>query len=38
MPQYKPPGAVLSQRLDAEADERYAEGQHAGETATRTSA
>lgn len=32
MPQYKPPGAVLSQRLDAEADERYAEGQHAGET------
>ena len=32
MPQYKPAGAALSKRLDAEADERYAEGQHAGET------
>jgi hypothetical protein len=32
MPQYKPPGAALSKRLDAEADELYAEGQHAGET------
>jgi hypothetical protein len=32
MPQYKPAGAALAKRLDAEADERYAEGQHAGET------
>ena len=32
MPQYKPTGAALSKRLDAEADELYAEGQHAGET------
>ena len=32
MPQYKPTGAALSKRLDAEADERYAEGQYAGET------
>jgi hypothetical protein len=32
MPQYKPAGAALSKRLDAEADERYAEGEYAGET------
>jgi hypothetical protein len=32
MPQYKPTGAALAKRLDAEADERYAAGQHAGET------
>ena len=32
MPQYKPTGEARSKRLDAEADERYAEGQHAGET------
>ena len=32
MPQYKPTGEALSKRLDVEADERYAEGQHAGET------
>lgn len=32
MPQYKPAGAALAKRLDAEADARYAEGQHAGET------
>jgi len=32
MPQYKPTGAELSKRLDAEADKRYAEGQYAGET------
>ena len=35
-PQYMPntsrPGAALAKRLDAEADARYAEGQHAGET------
>ena len=32
MPQYKPAGAALAKRLDKEADARYAEGQHAGET------
>ena len=32
MPQYKPAGAALAKRLDSEADARYAEGQHAGET------
>jgi hypothetical protein len=32
MPQYKPAGAALSKQLDREADARYAEGQHAGET------
>jgi len=32
MPQYMPTGEALSKRLDAEADERYAQGQHAGET------
>jgi hypothetical protein len=32
MPQYKPTGEALAKRFDAEADERYAEGQHAGET------
>ena len=32
MPQYKPTGEALSKKLDTEADERYAEGQHAGET------
>jgi hypothetical protein len=32
MPQYEPTGEALAKKLDAEADERYAEGQHAGET------
>jgi hypothetical protein len=32
MPQYKPTGAALSKRLDAQADELYASGQEAGET------
>jgi hypothetical protein len=33
MPQYKPAGAALSKRLDATADEDYADGQHAAKTA-----
>jgi hypothetical protein len=32
MPQYKPTGAALSKELDREADDYYADGQHAGET------
>jgi hypothetical protein len=32
MPQYEPLGAALAKRLDAKADEHYAEGRHAGET------
>jgi hypothetical protein len=32
MPQYKPTGAALSKRLDAQADELYASGEIAGET------
>jgi hypothetical protein len=32
MPQYKPAGAALAKRLDVEANERYAEGEYAGET------
>jgi len=32
MPQYKPAGAAESGRLDAEADELYAEGEHAATT------
>ena len=32
MPQYKPTGEALSNRLDDEADRLYAEGEHAGET------
>jgi hypothetical protein len=32
MPQYHPAGAALAKQRDAEADERYAEGQYAGET------
>jgi hypothetical protein len=33
MPQYKPAGEAQSAALDKAADERYAEGQHAAETA-----
>jgi hypothetical protein len=32
MPQYKPTGEAASKRLDAAADDYYAEGQHAAET------
>jgi hypothetical protein len=32
MPQYKPTGAALSKRLDAQADALYASGSEAGET------
>jgi hypothetical protein len=32
MPQYKPLGAELARRLDAQADTYYAEGEHAAQT------
>lgn len=32
MPQYQPTGAVAAQQLDAQADEYYADGQHAAKT------
>jgi len=35
MPQYHPPGAALARRLDAQADEYYAKGQHAADTGDR---